>query len=35
MKELSQMSGKNIFRIKVQRIDYKRNMAIIEIFYKS
>lgn len=35
MKELSQITGKNVFRIKVQRIDYKRSVAVLEIFYKS
>jgi hypothetical protein len=34
IKELSQMTGKNVFRIKVQRIDYKRSVAVLEIFYK-
>jgi hypothetical protein len=34
IKELSQMTGKNVFRIKVLRINYKRNLAVLEIFYK-
>lgn len=35
LKELSQITGKNVFRAKVQRIDYKRSVAVLEIFYKS
>ena len=34
IKELSQMTGKNVFKIKVQRIDYKRSVSVLEIFYK-
>jgi signal transduction histidine kinase len=35
LKDLSLLTGKNIFRVKVQRIDYKRGVAILEIFYKT
>jgi len=35
LKEISLMTGKNVFRIKVQRVDYRRNVAVLEIFYRS
>jgi hypothetical protein len=35
MKEISAMTGHNIFRVKVQRVDYRRGVAILEIFYKA
>jgi hypothetical protein len=35
IKEISMMTGKDVFRIKVQRVDYKRSVAVLEIFYKS
>ncbi len=34
IKDLSLITGKNIFRVKVQRIDYRRGIAILEIFFK-
>jgi hypothetical protein len=35
IKDISLITGKNIIRIKVQRVDYKRNVAVLEIFYKG
>jgi signal transduction histidine kinase len=35
LKELSLMTGKSVFRTKIQRVDYKRGLAILEIFYKG
>jgi hypothetical protein len=35
LREISLMTGKNVFRIKVQRVDYKRGVAVLEIFYKG
>ena len=35
LKEISLMTGKNVFRIKVQRVDYRRSVAVLEIFYRS
>jgi hypothetical protein len=35
LKEISAMTGQNIFRVKVQRVDYKRGVAMLEIFYKA
>ena len=35
LKDISVMTGKDIFRIKVQRVDYKRGVAFLEIFYKE
>jgi hypothetical protein len=34
-KEISLLTGKNIFRVKVHRVDYKRGVALLEIFYKN
>jgi len=34
MKDISQVTGKNVFKVKVQRIDYRRSVAVLEIFYK-
>ena len=35
LKDICLMTGKEVFRIKVQRVDYKRGVAILEIFYKA
>ena len=35
LKEISLLTGKNVFRIKVQRVDYRRSVAVLEIFYRS
>ena len=35
LKDISVMTGKDIYRIKVQRVDYKRGVAVLEIFYKD
>lgn len=35
LKDIALMTGKDIFRIKVQRVDYKRGTAVLEIFYKD
>lgn len=35
MAELSQITGKHILRIKIQKIDYKRSAAEIEIYYRD
>lgn len=35
MAELSQITGKHILRIKIQKIDYKRSTADIEIYYRD
>jgi len=34
-RELTSLTGKNVFKVKVHRVDYKRGVALIEIFYKS
>jgi|WetSurMetagenome_2_1015567.scaffolds.fasta_scaffold228482_2 hypothetical protein len=35
LKELSLITGKSVFKVKVQRVNYKRGLAVLEIFYKS
>jgi len=35
MADLSQITGKHILRIKIQKIDYKRSAADIEIYYRD
>lgn len=35
LRDICLMTGKEVFRIKVQRVDYKRGLAILEIFYKA
>jgi hypothetical protein len=35
LREISNMTGKEVFRIKIHRVDYKRGTAVIEVFYKS
>jgi len=34
-KEISLMTGKNVFRVKVHRVNYKRGIALVEIFYRK
>jgi hypothetical protein len=34
-REISNMTGKEVFRVKIHRVDYKRGTAVIEVFYKS
>jgi hypothetical protein len=34
-REMSNMTGKEVFRVKIHRVDYKRGTAVIEVFYKS
>lgn len=34
-KELATLTGKNVYSVKVHKVDYKRGVALIEIFYKS
>jgi hypothetical protein len=34
-REISNMTGKEVFRVKIHRVDYKRGTAVIEAFYKS
>ncbi|MBI5009470.1 MAG: DUF4956 domain-containing protein [Bacteroidia bacterium] len=34
-KEISTMTGKDVSRVKIHRVDYKRGNAVIEVFYKS
>jgi signal transduction histidine kinase len=33
LKDLSERTGKNIMKIKIRRINYKRNIARLEVFY--
>jgi hypothetical protein len=35
LKDLSERTGKNIMKIKIRRINYKRNIARLEVFYNS
>lgn len=35
LREISNMTGKEVFRVKIHRVDYKRGTAVIEVFYKS
>ena len=35
MSDLSQITGKHILRIKIQKIDYKRTAADLEIYYRD
>lgn len=35
LRDICLMTGKDVFRIKVQRVDYKRGVAFLEIFYKA
>lgn len=35
MADLSQITGKHILRIKIQKIDYKRITADIEVYYRD
>ncbi len=34
-RELASLTGKDVFKVKVHRVDYKRGIAMIEIFYRS
>lgn len=34
-KEISTLTGKEVFRVKIHRVDYRRGTAVIEVFYKS
>ena len=34
-REISTITGKDVFRVKIHRVDYKRGTAVIEVFYKS
>jgi hypothetical protein len=33
LKDLSERTGKNVTKIKIRRINYKRNIARLEVFY--
>jgi hypothetical protein len=33
-REIAIITGKNVFRVKIHRVDYKRGTAVIEVFYK-
>lgn len=35
LNEISEMTGKNILRIKIRRIDFKRNLARLDVFYNE
>lgn len=35
LKDLSERTGKNIMKIKIRRINYKRNIARLEVFYNG
>jgi len=35
LKDISERSGRNIKRIKIRRIDYKREVAMLQIFFKD
>ena len=35
LRDICLITGKDVFRIKVQRVDYKRGVAVLEIFYKA
>jgi hypothetical protein len=35
LKDISELTGKKILRIKIRRVDYRREVALIDIFFKN
>jgi hypothetical protein len=35
LKEMSNLTGKDVIRVRIRRIDYKRRLALLDIFYKE
>lgn len=35
MKEISTLTGKEILKVKIRKIDYKKKMALLDISYKD
>ena len=35
LKDLSELTGKEVIKVKVKRVDYRSEIALLDIFYKE